>query len=152
MSIYVEILVRAPMDALWAHTQTAELHEKWNLRFSRIDIGFGLAVSGEGETVGQRNLTDGSRSSALRFGSGAPLSIIREGSGYWKYIPPSSSTSEAGAESCSLRRDETFPSRVHNSVWGPLSGYRGSFNVEWRKVTAGEVPSHILLQRQERRD
>ena len=105
MSIYVEILVRAPMDALWAHTQTAELHEKWDLRFSRIDympkaqetesqqfryttrIGFGLEVSGEGETVGQRNLTDGSRSSALRFGSSAPLSIIRDGSGYWKYIP-----------------------------------------------------------------
>ena len=41
---------------------------------------------------------------------------------------------------------------VHNSVWGPLLGYRGSFNVEWRKVTAGEVPSHILPQRQERRD
>ena len=37
MSIYVEILVRAPMDALWAHTQTAELHEKWDLRFSQID-------------------------------------------------------------------------------------------------------------------
>jgi len=105
MSIYVEILVRAPMETLWAHTQTAGLHEKWDLRFSRIDylpkahesgsqhfryttrIGFGLEVSGEGQTAGQRNLTDGSRSSALRFGSSAPLSIIREGSGYWKYIP-----------------------------------------------------------------
>ncbi len=31
---------------------------------------------------------------------------------------------------------------VHNRVWGPLFGYGGSFNVEWRKVT--EVPSHIL--------
>ena len=29
MSIYVEILVRAPMDALWAHTQTPGLHERW---------------------------------------------------------------------------------------------------------------------------
>ena len=105
MSIYVEILVRAPMDALWAHTQTPELHEKWDLRFTRIDylpkahetepqrfryakrIGFGLEVCGEGETVGQRNLTDGSRSSALRFGSAESLSIIRDGSGYWKYIP-----------------------------------------------------------------
>ena len=29
-------------------------------------------------------------------------------------------------------------------------GYRGSFNVEWRKVP--EVPSHILPKRQERRD
>ena len=35
MSIYVEILVRAPMDALWAHTQTPALHERWDLRFSR---------------------------------------------------------------------------------------------------------------------
>src|SRR3954465_8408586 len=105
MSIYVEILVRAPMDALWAHTQTPGLHERWDLRFSRIDylpkphdtepqrfryttrIGFGLEVGGEGETVGQRDFTDGSRSSALKFGSDEPLSIIREGSGYWKYIP-----------------------------------------------------------------
>jgi uncharacterized membrane protein YphA (DoxX/SURF4 family) len=105
MRIYVEILVRAPMDALWAHTQTPALHERWDLRFSRIDylpkahdtdpqrfryttrIGFGFEVSGEGETVGQGDLADGSRSSALRFGSGEPLSIIREGSGYWKYIP-----------------------------------------------------------------
>jgi hypothetical protein len=105
MSIYVEILVRAPMDALWTHTQTPPLHEQWDLRFSRIEylprendaapqrfryttrIGFGLAVSGAGETIGRRDLTDGSRSSALRFGSEEPWSIIREGSGYWKYIP-----------------------------------------------------------------
>jgi hypothetical protein len=105
MSIYVEILIRAPMDALWAHTQTPALHERWDLRFSRIDylpkaydtepqrfryttrIGFGFEVGGEGETVGQRDSADGSHSSALRFGSGEPFSIIREGSGYWKYIP-----------------------------------------------------------------
>jgi hypothetical protein len=37
MSIYVEILVRAPMDALWAHTQTPALHERWDLRFHRIE-------------------------------------------------------------------------------------------------------------------
>ena len=41
---------------------------------------------------------------------------------------------------------------VHDSVWGPLFGYRGSFNVEWRKVSAGEIPGHILPKRQERRD
>jgi hypothetical protein len=104
MSIYVEILIRAPMDALWAQTETPALHERWDLRFSQIDylpkargaepqrfryttrIGFGFEVGGEGETAGQRDL-DGSRSSALRFGSGEPFSIIREGSGYWKYIP-----------------------------------------------------------------
>jgi hypothetical protein len=105
VSIYVEILIRAPMDALWAYTQTPALHERWDLRFSRIvylprgldtepqrfryttRIAFGFEVSGDGETVGQREMTDGSRSSALRFGSDEAFSIIREGSGYWKYIP-----------------------------------------------------------------
>ena len=93
------------MDAVWAHTQTPALHERWDLRFSRIEylprtdetepqrfqyatrIGFGLEVTGEGETVGRRDSTDGSSTSALKFGSEEPLSIIREGSGYWKYIP-----------------------------------------------------------------
>jgi hypothetical protein len=105
MSIYVEILVRASMEALWSHTQTPTLHERWDLRFSHIEylpreshaepqrfrystrIGFGLHIAGEGESVGERDLPDGSRSSALKFSSEDPRSIIREGSGYWKYIP-----------------------------------------------------------------
>ena len=107
VNIYVEILIKAPMDAIWTHTQTPELHKRWDLRFSEIDnlprvdvtepqrfryatrLGFGIAISGDGETVGERDLPDGSRASALRFGSAHPLSIIRDGSGYWKYIPTS---------------------------------------------------------------
>ena len=103
--LYVEILVRAPMDAVWLHTQQPDLHERWDLRFSRIDylpkhreaepqrfryatrLGLGLEIAGEGESVGTRNLADGSRSSALKFSSSDPRAIIREGSGYWKYIP-----------------------------------------------------------------
>jgi uncharacterized membrane protein YphA (DoxX/SURF4 family) len=105
MSIYVETFLRAPLDEVWAHTQTPELHESWDLRFSAIAyvprsddgspqrfryatrIGFGFEIGGEGETTGHRGLPDGSSTSALRFWSAAPLSIIREGSGYWKYIP-----------------------------------------------------------------
>ena len=41
---------------------------------------------------------------------------------------------------------------VRNPVWGRLFGYRGSFNVEWRKVTPGRIPGHIVPRRQERRD
>ena len=41
---------------------------------------------------------------------------------------------------------------VRNHVWGPLFGYRGRFDVEWRKVAARDVPSHILPKRQERRE
>ena len=104
-SVYVEIEVRAPMDAIWSHTQTPALHERWDLRFTHIEylphpdrdtpqrfrystrIGCGLAISGHGETLGQRHLSDGSAISALAFGSDEPLSLIREGRGYWKYLP-----------------------------------------------------------------
>ncbi len=105
MGIYVETQIRAAMDALWQHTQQPELHERWDLRFSEIHylpraneddpqrflyatrIGFGLTITGEGESVGQRDLADGSRTSALKFSSGDARSLIRQGSGYWKYIP-----------------------------------------------------------------
>ena len=105
MSIYVEILIRTPMEALWQHTQNPALHERWDLRFSTIEylpraseqepqrfryttrLGFGLAITGEGESVGQRDLPGGERVSALKFSSGEMLSLIREGSGYWKYVP-----------------------------------------------------------------
>src|SRR5262249_34443556 len=105
MGIYVEILIHAPMDALWEHTQNPALHERWDLRFSSIEylprpsevepqrfryatrIGFGLQVAGEGESLGERDLPEGRRVSSLKFSSDDSRSIIREGSGYWKYIP-----------------------------------------------------------------
>lgn len=105
MSIYVEILIRAPLEAVWTHTQLPELHQRWDLRFTRIEylprpnpeipqlfrystrIGFGLEIAGEGESVGQRELPDGSHTSALTFSSSDPRSLILKGSGYWKYNP-----------------------------------------------------------------
>jgi hypothetical protein len=105
MSIYVETLIRAPMDALWEHTQDPGLHQRWDLRFSTIEylpradesepqrfryatrIGFGIEVAGSGESRGERDLPGGGRVSSLWFGSEDARAIIREGSGYWKYIP-----------------------------------------------------------------
>jgi uncharacterized membrane protein YphA (DoxX/SURF4 family) len=105
VSIYVETLIRTPLEAVWTHTQRPELHQRWDLRFTRIEympradlnapqlfryatrIGFGLEIDGAGESLGQRDLPDGSSVSALSFGSSDPRSLIREGSGYWKYVP-----------------------------------------------------------------
>jgi hypothetical protein len=106
MSIYVETLVRGHLEDLWQRTQDPALHERWDLRFSEIDylprdgdepqrfryetrLGLGLRVRGEGESTGTRAGTAGERTSALRFWSDDPKSLIREGSGYWRYVPTS---------------------------------------------------------------
>lgn len=41
---------------------------------------------------------------------------------------------------------------VHNRRWGPLFGYRGSFDVEWREAPPGSTPTAILPVREERRE
>jgi hypothetical protein len=104
MGIYVETLIRAPIEVLWQYTQDPSLHQRWDLRFSTIRylprsdekpqqfcyttrIGFGLQIAGKGESTGQRDLPEGCRVSSLKFSSEDRRSIIREGSGYWKYIP-----------------------------------------------------------------
>jgi len=104
MSIYVEIFIRGSMDDLWRKTQEPKLHERWDLRFSRIDylprlpgeaqkflystrIGAGMQISGEGESTGERDDLSGERTSALKFWSKDPKSLIEVGSGYWQYTP-----------------------------------------------------------------
>lgn len=105
MSIYVETSIQGPLEEVWQRTQDPGLHERWDLRFTRIEylprpdpsqpqrfrystrIGFGLEISGEGETVGSQKGLAGPRTSALKFWSSDPKSLIREGSGCWQYVP-----------------------------------------------------------------
>jgi hypothetical protein len=105
MGIYVEARIDGTMEELWRLTQTPELHARWDLRFTRIEylprpdesrpqqflyatrIGFGACIEGRGETTGQRDGRNGERSSALKFWSDDPKSLIREGSGYWRFVP-----------------------------------------------------------------
>lgn len=103
--IFVQIDISGSLDRLWELTQTPELHERWDLRFTSIQylprsdpalpqrflyttrIGFGLTVRGEGETVGSHDGLAGERISALQFWSEDPKSLIQRGSGYWRYSP-----------------------------------------------------------------
>lgn len=103
--IYVEIPIDTHMDRLWQYTQEPSLHQQWDLRFTSIEylpkptptapqrflyttaIGFGIRVAGEGESVGTRVADSGESTSALKFWSDAPISLIETGSGYWKYRP-----------------------------------------------------------------
>src|SRR5437660_3372206 len=93
-NIYVEIQIRAPIDRVWQLTQTPDLHQRWDLRFSEIQylprpdpeqpqrflystrIGFTLRIRGEGETVGEQSSADGQRTTALKFWSDDPKSLI----------------------------------------------------------------------------
>ena len=105
VGIYVEILISAPLERVWELTQKPDVHQRWDLRFSRIEyfpksneselqrflyetrIGVGLAIRGTGESVATRIAEDGSATSCLKFASDDRLSLIREGAGYWRYIP-----------------------------------------------------------------
>ena len=51
-------------------------------------------------------------------------------------------------------RDQKFHIEVsvRNNVWGPLFGYRGSFQIEWIPVKRDEIPVDILPVRCERRE
>lgn len=102
MQIYVETHIKGSLDEVWIKTQTPEQHERWDLRFTKIQylprpdeslpqqflyqthLGFGVTINGVGETVGAR-LNERQRTSALKFWSDDPKSLIKIGSGYWKY-------------------------------------------------------------------
>jgi hypothetical protein len=100
--VYVETAIGAELDAVWASTQEPAEHQRWDLRFSRIEylprsgddaeqrfvyersVFPGVTVRGWGETRGERSGPDGA-ASALRFGSDQGRSLIARGSGYWRY-------------------------------------------------------------------
>jgi hypothetical protein len=103
--IYVEILIHDELDHIWQLTQEPALHQRWDARFSRIEylprptftepqrflyetrIGLGLSIKGTGESIATRASADGDTVSSLKFASTDPKSLIREGSGYWRYVP-----------------------------------------------------------------
>ncbi|WP_216589412.1 hypothetical protein [Streptomyces brasiliscabiei] len=104
MGLYVEARIRADLDDLWARTQEPSLHQRWDLRFTEIDhlarvegeprrfwyatrVLPGLTIAGTGISAGEKERLDGTRTSALRFASPHPLSLLAEGSGYWRYVP-----------------------------------------------------------------
>src|SRR5437763_1158384 len=132
MKLTAETVIKSDRNTVWRLSQTPQLHARWDLRFTDIEylprestvepqrflyatrIGFGLAVKGWGETVGDPE----GATSALRFGSTDPKSIIREGTGSWTY------SAEGGTVRFSTVYDYTIGhgwlGRVLDLVFRPL--------------------------------
>ncbi|WP_431802323.1 DoxX-like family protein [Halobacillus andaensis] len=159
--IYVEIPIKGDMDNLWSSSQTPDLHQQWDLRFSSItylpkdhesdpqeflyktNIGFGLAVEGWGRSVGSFNGKDGSRTSSLHFGSDQRMSLITEGKGYWKYIPNENSSLTFLTQYDYKTRFGKFGELLDFCLFRPLIGWATalSFDVLKRWMEKGEAPT-----------
>ncbi|PFA12176.1 hypothetical protein COA08_05845 [Bacillus cereus] len=102
--IYVATEMKTTMEKLWEYTQEPDLHTEWDARFTEIsylekkegepqkflyktNIGFGLEIAGEGESIGEVRKETGERMSSLKFWTDNQLSFIQIGRGYWKYTP-----------------------------------------------------------------
>jgi uncharacterized membrane protein YphA (DoxX/SURF4 family) len=163
MGIYVEIPIRASMEELWEKTQNPELHQRWDLRFTQIEylprqgeepqrflyrtrVGFGLKIDGQGESVGERDGDGGARTSSLKFWSEDPKSLIKTGSGYWKYVPDSGPEQMGENPSTSLRagcpsikfftwydyetRFGTFGKLIDRCAFRPLLGWATAWSFD----------------------
>lgn len=156
--IYVEISIRADADDVWNMTQDPKIHEQWDLRFSSItylpkkseddpqwfryetNVGCGLKVAGWGKTVGVHHQQDGSKSSSLHFGSDQKISPIREGKGYWRYIPTDKGTTFLTQYDYEPRYGAV--GRLFDLFFRPMMGWATalSFDVLKRWIEKGEPP------------
>ncbi len=102
-ALYVETLIRAPMERVWELTQDPELHARWDGRFSVIrptstredgaqrfvyELDLRVhTIRGTGVSLGEKGAVGGARTSALLFDTDDPLSPLGAGRGYWRYLP-----------------------------------------------------------------
>lgn len=102
-ALYVEILIRAPLDEVWRLTQDPASHIRWDARFSaivpqrtradgaqdfRYELDLGVhTIRGTGVSLASKESRTGERTSALLFDTEDALSPLGAGRGYWRYVP-----------------------------------------------------------------
>lgn len=158
-SLYVELTVDDDAgEALWEATQDPSQHERWDLRFSTIEYlptpddepqefvyatglgpltveGTGTAMADRARDAGRANGgTSGHRfqeasTSSLVFRSEDPKALIRQGNGYWKYVP-----SDDGIRFLTEYNYETRYGRlgrlVDRLVFRPLMGWATAWSFD----------------------
>ena len=156
--IYVEIEIESGIDELWNASQNPDLHSQWDLRFSSItylpkkddepqmftykrSVTPLLTVEGWGKSTGTLNKKDGTRSSSLQFGTNQWFSPIKEGRGYWKYIPNKKGTTFLTQYDYDVNFGK-LGNMFDAFVFRPLIGWGTalSFDVLKRWLEKGEAP------------
>ncbi|WP_141501260.1 DoxX-like family protein [Paenibacillus luteus] len=163
--IYVELEIKGSMSELWEHTQNPLLHEQWDLRFTQIRylpkshsasiqkflyetrIGFGIKISGTGESFQTNTASACYRKSSLTFASEQPISLIRRGGGYWKY--------EAHAHQITFSTLYSYQTRfglagslLDRFVFQPLFGYATAWSFDRLRIWLEErIPPAVIAER-----
>lgn len=162
--LYIELPIASSLEKLWQQTQTPELHQQWDLRFSSIcylpkasaedpqqflystQIGFGLQVSGEGESTGTRYGVNGEAVSALKFWSDEWISLIHTGSGYWKYIPDGDHIRFLTWYDYQVRFGR-FGQIVDRWLFRPLMGWATAWSFDClRRWLEDEIPPQVSIR------
>ena len=156
--IYVEIDIDSTIDDVWQYTQQPDLHEQWDLRFTTITYNEkeheqapqtftyttkvmpGLKVSGWGESKGTHEKDSGVKTSSLHFGTPQLISPIKEGRGYWQYIPNGEHVTFLTQYDYDVRFG--MAGRFFDKLFRPLMGWATalSFDVLARWLQTGERP------------
>ncbi|TDQ36382.1 DoxX-like family protein [Aureibacillus halotolerans] len=161
--IYVETLINSDMLNVWEYTQNPDLHQQWDLRFSEIDylpkekesdpqrflyttkIGMGMRISGKGESIRTIH-KDGERVSSLKFWTDHPLSLIKEGSGYWKYVE-----TDAGIQFITQYDYKTrfgFAGKMLDQLFKPLMGWATAWSFDCLKLwLEKEIPPRLSFNK-----
>ncbi|WP_430785573.1 hypothetical protein [Actinoplanes sp. G11-F43] len=141
--VYVETTIDAPLDRIWAATQDHRQHSRWDVRFGRIDpvpgstpaaftyataILPGVEIAGSGTHTGDRRTPGGGAVSALRFASPDPRSPIREGAGYWRYVPVAGKIKFLTGYAYRTRWGPA--GRLIDLVFGPLFGWATAWSFD----------------------
>lgn len=157
--IYVEVDMQASIEDAWKYTQNPKLHEKWDLRFTKITyedkkhpnepqrftyetkVMPGVKVNGWGESKGEHIKKDGSKISSLHFGTPQKISPIAEGKGYWKYIPKDHGLTFLTQYDYEVRFGKL--GKLFDFAFRPIMGWATalSFDVLKRWLEQGENPS-----------
>jgi hypothetical protein len=122
---------------VWHLTQAPDLHARWDLRFTAIEY---LPRPDAGAP--QRFLY------RTRIGFGREVCGEGESVAFPMLF---SGVADVREWYDDARGKFGIEVRVANRTWGPLFGYRGWFDAEWRPVASG-VPADVRPRREEPRE